>query len=617
MSLAPGTRIGSYEVVSIVGAGGMGEVYRARDTRLRRDVGVKVLPAPFADDAERLARFEREAQVLASLNHPHIAAIHGFEEHDGIRALVLEFVEGETLADRIVRGAMPLDEALPVARQIAEALEAAHEHGIVHRDLKPANIKITPDGVVKVLDFGLAKLADPPSTPTMPSPLSMSPTITSPALMTQAGMLLGTAAYMAPEQAKGKPADKRSDIWAFGTVLYEMLTGRRAFGGDDVTDTLAAVMKDVPKYALSPRTPRRLRHLLERCLERDVKIRLRDIGEARIELAAIEAGKVDEGMPPIASRRAAWLVGGVIVGAALTAAAMVIWAKPPSATLAPRARLQVILPDGVQLSPEAGGATSVSPDGRLIVFAASSDKGRSLWLRPVDADDAKPLPGTEGGTLPFWSPDSAAVGFFAGDKLKRLTISTGTVAAICGDISRAPGGGAWNGEGLIVFSPQLEGPLFQVSATGGTPKPLTSLDEASHESNHIWPAFLPDGRHYLYQANAGIYIGALGSTDRTLLIRQESLDFTAVQYSPSGHLVYVRNHQLVARPFDLETRTLTGDEFPLAEGFGIGGPGRPAFGVSQTGVLVYRRRGEPATYQVTWVARDGTRQGTVGSPGPY
>ena len=321
MSLAPGTRIGAYEVVSIVGAGGMGEVYRARDTRLRRDVGVKVLPAPFADDAERLARFEREAQVLASLNHPHIAAIHGFEEHDGIRALVLEFVDGETLADRIVRGALPLDEALPVARQIADALEAAHEHGIVHRDLKPANIKITPDGVVKVLDFGLAKLADPSSTPTTPSPHSMSPTITSPALMTQAGMLLGTAAYMAPEQAKGKPADKRSDIWAFGTVLYEMLTGQRAFAGDDVTDTLAAVIKDVPNYdALSPRTPRRLRRLLERCLERDVKTRLRDIGEARIELAAIAAGKVNEGAPPTASRHTLWLVGGVIVGGALTAA---------------------------------------------------------------------------------------------------------------------------------------------------------------------------------------------------------------------------------------------------------------------------------------------------------
>ena len=617
MSLAPGTRIGCYEVVSIVGAGGMGEVYRARDTRLRRDVAVKILPARFADDAERLARFEREAQVLASLTHPHIAAIHGFEDHDDIHALVLEFVEGETLADRIARGPVPLDEALPVARQIAEALEAAHEHGIVHRDLKPANIKITPDGAVKVLDFGLAKLADASSASAMPTPLSLSPTITSPALMTQAGMLLGTAAYMAPEQAKGKPADKRSDIWAFGTVLYEMLTGRRAFGGDDVTDTLAAVMKDVPKYdALSPRTPRRLRHLLERCLERDVKMRLRDIGEARIELAAIAAGQLDEAAPPAASRHALWLGAGVLVGTALTTAALLMWGRPPSATVGPRARFQVTLPENVQLA-EASGGISVSPDGRLVVFTANGGKGRSLWLRPIDGDDTKALPGTENATLPFWSPDSASVGFFAADKMKRLTISTGTIQVICGDISQAPGGGAWNQDDIIIFSPQLEGALFQVPATGGTPKPLTSLDEASHESNHMWPAFLPDGRHYLYQASAGIYIGTLGSTDRTLLIRQESLDLTAVQYSPSGHLVYVRNHQLVARPFDLETRTLTGDEFPLADGFGIGGPGRPPFGVSQTGVLVYRRRGEPATYRVTWFGRDGTRQGTIGSPGPY
>ena len=623
LALRPGTRLGAYEVTAQIGEGGMGQVYRATDTKLKRQVAIKILPPSLAADHNRLARFQREAEVLASLNHPHIAHIYGLEDAGGVKALVMELVEGEDLAQRIAGGPIPLNDALPIAKQIAEALEAAHEQGIIHRDLKPANIKVRPDGTVKVLDFGLAKALEPAGIAS--SSASMSPTLTTPA-MTQAGMILGTAAYMSPEQARGRTVDKRTDVWAFGAVLYEMLTGQRAFGGDDVAETLAAVIKDTPKYdALPAGTPRRLRRLLERCLERDVKMRLRDIGEARIELVAFETGATGEDAPgrspAAASSHAAWIVAGVVAGAAVAGLAMFMWGGPPSAPVAaPRARFQLTLPEPAQPVPTSGGSIGVSPDGSFIVFAAGSADKRQLWLRPIDADGAKPLAGTEGGGLPFWSPDSASLGFFAGGKLKRLEVNTGTVQSIC-DTFQSPGGGTWNRDGVIVFSPQLEGPLFRVPATGGTPTPVTTLDAQNHESNHMWPAFLPDGRHYVFEvfglSNAGIYVGALDSAERTLLIRQESLDLTAVQYAPSGHLVYVRKHQLVARPFDAGALRLMGDEFPLAEGFGIGGPGRPAFGISKNGVLVFRPQGERPVDQPTWFRRDGSREGTVGPPGPY
>jgi Tol biopolymer transport system component len=623
LALSPGTRLGVYEITAQIGEGGMGEVYRATDTKLKRQVAIKILPGSLAADADRLARFQREAEVLASLNHPHIAHIYGLEDSGGVKALVMELLEGEDLTRRIANGPIPLNEVLPIARHIAEALEAAHEQGIIHRDLKPANIKVRSDGTVKVLDFGLAKALEPAGAAL--SSASMSPTLTTPA-MTQAGMILGTAAYMSPEQARGRTVDKRSDVWAFGVVLYEMLSGRRPFAGDDITETLAAVIKDTPKYdALPPGTPRRLRRLIERCLDRDVMMRLRDIGEARVELVALETGGiVDEaaGLSRAAARsRATWVAAGAVAGAAFAAAAMFVWGRPlPTPPAATRARFQLTLPESVQINPASGGTIGVSPDGRFIVFAAGAGEKRQLWLRPIDGDDARPLAGTEGGRLPFWSPDSASFGFFAGGKLRRLEISTGTTQVIC-DSLLGPGGATWNRDGVIVFSPKLEGPLFRVPATGGTPTPLTALDAANHESNHMWPAFLPDGRHYLFQVfgltNAGIYVGALDSAERTLLIRQESLDLTAVLYAPSGHLVYVRKHELVARPFDAGALRVTGDEFPLADGFGIGGPGYPAFAVSNNGVLVFRREGEQPTNQVTWFGRDGSRQGTLGPPGPY
>jgi serine/threonine protein kinase len=422
MALSSGTRVGPYEIQSAIGAGGMGEVYRARDTKLGRDVALKVLPQQMADDTERLARLHREAQVLASLNHPNIAAIYGFEDDEGTHALILELVEGETLADRIARGPLPIDEAPPIARQIAEALEAAHERGVIHRDLKPANVKVRADGSVKVLDFGLAKISEAGGTGDGGvGALSLSPTITSPAMMTGAGVLLGTAAYMAPEQAKGRPADKRSDLWAFGCVLYEMLTGKRPFAGEDVADTLAAVlMRDPDWSALPSNTPVSVQKLLRRCLQKDRKRRLADPADARLEIEeAVEqpAASVAH-VAPSSTRRSrstalAWVVAAValVVAAILAVAFLLSRQTPPDAGAI---RFQMSLPDGWYLAqtsaPPSGSPAmplAISPDGRRLAFVGRrSESGQfQIWLRSLDALSAQPVPGTEGAASPFWSPD--------------------------------------------------------------------------------------------------------------------------------------------------------------------------------------------------------------------
>ena len=437
-TLLTGRHIGVYQLKTLLGAGGMGEVYRARDTKLGRDVAIKILPRVFTSDPERLARFEREARMLASLNHPHIGAIYGLEDADGVRALVLELIEGETLADRIRRGPLPVAAALTIARQIADALDTAHEKGIVHRDLKPANIKVTPDGVVKVLDFGLAKAATGHGSSL---DLSQSPTVS--AGGTREGIIIGTAAYMSPDQARGKPVDKRTDIWAFGCVLYEMLTGRVPFPGKTISDTVAAVLGQEPDWhALPAATPAAIRRLLGRCLQKDLKIRLRDIADARLEIDETGSESLSPG-PALAplrlTERLAWLATvGVL---ALVVAAMATWAVRP-APPPPEVHLEINTPP--VSDPEALSSLAISPDGRTLVFVAPVEGEPQLWARQLDSVEARPIPGTSDAASPFWSQDSRSVAFYANGALKRIDLAGGLVRAL----TQAPVGvgGAWNRE---------------------------------------------------------------------------------------------------------------------------------------------------------------------------
>jgi Tol biopolymer transport system component len=641
LSIAAGSRIGGYEVIAAIGAGGMGEVYRARDTRLNRDVALKILPEAFATDPERLARFEREAQVLASLNHPHIAAIHGLEESDGVRALVLEFVDGDTLADRIARGPIALDEALLIARQIAEALDAAHEQGIIHRDLKPANIKVRDDGTVKVLDFGLAKLAGPPKGGHYVSPdrsvrlqPDLSPTITSPALMTGVGVLLGTAAYMSPEQAKGREADKRTDIWAFGCVLYEMLTGTRAFGGDDVTETLAAIIKSEPDWSrLPPGTPESIRRLLRRSLEKDRRGRLADIADARLDL--VDAASPAATREPAAqgsartlamSARIAWGLFALAV-AAVVAVSYFQWSAVPPARQ--RIRFTIAPPDGwtVALDVGGGGAANlpiaVSPDGNQLAMVARNAEGRQrLWVRSLEALAARELPGTDGAVAPFWSPDSRFVAFFADGKLKKIDVGGGAPVTLCSIASF--NSGTWSTQGVIVFSragggASGGGALLKVPQSGGVPTAATTLGD--DEALHIRPSFLPDGRHFLYRVTgpstvAGrMYVGSLDSNDRVMLPDP----IGNASYS-RGHLLFVRESTLMAQPFDVQRLALTGEPVPVADQIQTSITSVPvgAFSASENGVLAYQT-GTSAEYgvQLTWLDRAGKAVGIVAGRARY
>src|SRR5262245_39257232 len=592
----------------------MGQVYRGRDTELGRDVALKVLGERFAEDSDRLARFKREAQVLASLNHPHIGAIYGVADFPGGRALVLELVEGPTLAERIAVDPIPLEEALPIARQIAEALAAAHELGIVHRDLKPANVKLRRDGAVKVLDFGLAKALE---TGVGSVDANQSPTITSPA-MTQMGVILGTAAYMSPEQAKGRPADKRSDVWAFGCVLFEMLTGRRPFAGEDVAETLAQVLTKEPGWSLlPPETPPSIRRLLRRCLERDRSRRLADIADARLEIdereseasAAVPMGQVSK-----LNRWLPWvLAGGAIVLSILAFAALESRRAPKEAPAA--TRFLIDPPKGTELR----GSFAVSPDGRRLVFRGITEGKVLLWVRALESVTAQPLAGTdEAGSL-FWSPDSRYIGFFVGGKLKKIAAAGGPVQTVCD----APGegwGGSWSAKGIIAFCPREGEPIYWVSAAGGTPAPLTTLDSSRGEISHYRPHFLPDGRHYLYLVissqpqNAGIRVGSLDSKETKLLL---NTDVSAV-YAPPGYLLFLRDRTLMAQSFDVNRLAIRGEPIPVADDVDRLGQGARLglFSVSRTGVLVYRSGTNDAS-QLTWFDRHGKQLGTVGPVGNY
>jgi len=615
MPLVAGAKLGPYEIRNLIGAGGMGEVYRARDPRLGRDVAIKVLLEVFAKDAERMARFEREAQLLAALNHPNIATLLGLEESDKSGALVMELVEGPTLADRLAAGPIPLDEALPIARQIAEALEYAHEKSIVHRDLKPANVKLTREGVVKVLDFGLAKaLGDDPGE----AGSANSPTLSLAA--TRAGMILGTAAYMAPEQAKGKPVDRRADIWAFGVVLFEMLTGRRLYSGETAAETLAAVMMKEP--ALDPlpaETPQAIRKLLRRCVEKDRKRRLQSIGEARIaieeELAtpARDAAVVAASPPPRPKRALAWMA---LVAAVATVAALALAVAYFRRTPAEARAVSLALPPPEKAS---FGPIAVSPDGRRVAFTATQAGRTQLWVRPLDSTAAQALPGTEDASYPFWSPDSRFLGFFAQGKVKKIEASGGPPRTLAD--APAGRGGTWSRDGVIIFAPAPGAGLSRLAASGVEAKPLTTLDPSRLENSHRWPVFLPDGRHYLcyvrspLREHRGIYVFGLDSKKGIRLLGDESNVAYVEMPSGPGYLLFIREAALLAQPFDAKQLQLAGEPFSVAERVGYEASfSWGAFSASNNGVLVYDPIGPSLSDQLTWFDREGKRLGAVGSP---
>jgi eukaryotic-like serine/threonine-protein kinase len=613
MTIQVGEQLGPYQITALLGKGGMGEVYRARDTRLQRDVALKFLPEAFASDHDRLVRFQREAQLLASLNHPHIAGIYGLEEARP-SALVMELVDGPTLAERMAQGPIPIEDALPIARQIAEALEYAHENGIIHRDLKPANIKLTPDGRVKVLDFGLAKALNEESTS---SAMSQSPTISLAA--TQAGIILGTAAYMSPEQAKGKIVDRRADIWAFGVVVYEMLTGRSMFTGETVSETMAQViMKDPDWSALPASTPSRLRDLLGRCLVKDPRNRLRDIGDARI---AIEEMIAHPGSSAAATTRkpamlwksaAAFLVIAIVFGFALG----YVYRSPASSETV---RFFISAPEKMAFSTGGRPATSVviSPDGHKLAFTAADTAGKiQIWLRGIDELTSRPLSGTDGANFPFWSPDSRYIGYFAHDKLMKVDAFGGPPQTLCD----APGarGGTWSRDGVIVFGTQ-NGPLGRVAAVGGTVTIFTKL--AAGQTDHRFPAFLPDGRHILLAVNSGdaarggIWVTSIDSGEMKRLLGANSGGIYA-----SGYLFFVREGTLLAQPFNPSTFQLSDEPFPVAEHVEYGVYfGSLAFSVSSNGVLAYGTgmSADAGVLQLTWLDRSGKQVEVVGSPGNY
>ncbi len=618
--LNAGTKLGPYEIVAPLGAGGMGEVYRARDTKLGRDVALKVLPAAFAADPERMARFRREAQVLASLNHPHIGAIYGFEDSGSVHALVMELIEGPTLADRIARGPIPSDEALPCAREIAEALEAAHERGIVHRDLKPANIKITPDGNVKVLDFGLAKAieADPSSTD-----IQNSPTISR--MATQAGIILGTAAYMSPEQARGKSVDRRTDIWAFGCVLFEMLTGKRAFEGETVSDTLAAVIRAEPEWSLLPsNTPQRIRNLLLRCLKKDPKQRLQSIGEVRITIDDEISGVAQDSsaFPPSNAqipargwqRAMPWAALAAALAIALAASLFFLWRNTRSE---PQAVLKsaITLPENQQL-PGSNPEVALSPDGTVLAFVSHGSDGKThLWLRRMNSTSAQPLEGTEGADAPFWSPDSRYIGFFANGRLQKIPGIGGTAVALCSapDIR----GASWGSKGTIVYSPGRYTGLYKVSEDGGTPVAITKIEGRARTDR--MPYFLPDGKHLLFYSKSlesrdkdGIYSLGVASGKMALVLREDS----AAIYVRPGLLIFVRQGNLMAQPFDAGALKLSGEAVPIANGVQFSAlrySGNYSF--SDTGLMVYQPGVPGNIYQLTWFDSEGHKISTVGKPG--
>ena len=629
MPLSPGTRLGVYQVAEKIGAGGMGEVYRPRDTKLDRDVALKVLPDTFASDPERLGRFQREAKVLASLNHPNIGSIYGFEEGEaeGTRALVLELIEGPTLAERIAQGPIPLDEALQIAQQIAEALEAAHEQGIIHRDLKPANIKVKPDGSVKVLDFGLAKALDPSYVAQGFSPASASPTISLTAAATQMGMVIGTAAYMSPEQARGKPVDKRADIWAFGVVLHEMLTGARPFQGEDVSLTLASVMKsDVDPKKLPPDVPAAVRTVLRRCLEKDPSQRIRDVGDVRLAMTgAFETTAATPSESVAATPLRLWQRPASALGIPLMAVlvtGLAVWGLTrPDVVPADVMRFVIPPPDG---TPFDFGALypdlAISADGTQIVYQARPAGGEpQLHLRLIDQLGGTPLRGAEGGVAPFFSPEGEWVGFVddgARTTLRKVSIAGGPPVTLA-DLPATMAGASWGADDQIIVG-TVGGGLFRVPGGGGEPEALMSPEADQGELGHYWPSIIPDRQAVLF----GIDIGDGPSAEQLAVLALDTGDVTRLglvgsspRYAPTGHLAYaVEDGSVRAAPFDVDRLEVTGSPVPLVEGVVVKNTGAASFDVAGNGRLMYASGGVASGERsLAWVDGEG-RMEPIGVP---
>jgi Tol biopolymer transport system component len=624
MAIAPGTRLGPYEITGPLGAGGMGEVYRARDTRLGRDVAVKVLPQHLSTSPDLRARFEREARAVSALNHPHICTLHDIGREGDTDYLVMELVEGETLAARLEKGPLPTEALLKTAIEVAGALDRAHRSGIIHRDLKPGNIMLTKGGA-KLMDFGLARAAGPTAGPAG-SALSQTPTVSHP--LTAEGTIVGTFQYMAPEQIEGAEADARTDLFAFGAVLYEMATGKKAFAGRSQASLLAAILKEEPRAIseVQPMSPPALDRVVRRCLAKDPDERWQSARDVVHELEWIRDAGSQAGVPAqvAARRKSRERLGWITALAAVVLAAAGIVLAPrllPRQRMAKVVRFSIAPPENLTLGGGNGTPSNsvISPDGRMLVFAPGDSAGTTrLWVRPMESLAAREIPGTEGAAYPFWSPDGRSIGFFADGKLKRVPVDGGRPQVLCD--ANSGRGGTWSREGVILFSPASQAPLSRVPASGGDVVQVTTLDTARKEIAHRWPRFLPDGRHFLYltlperDGQFDNFVGSLDGKPARLVARSDR----AAVYAPPGYLLVVRNETLLAQRFDAASGATRGEPVSLGELPDAGGNlGEPNASVSDDGVLVWQSV-VPVVAHLVWLDRSGKEVGTVTmTPGPY